>query len=269
MKSTLWAFKADAPHKGMTNYKQMKLSVITIVFNDVENIEKTINSVFSQTYSNIEYIIIDGASKDGTVDIIKKYSDKLFFWSSEPDAGLYDAMNKGINKARGDYVCFLNSGDLFFEENTIEKMFSSTKNNEVDIFYGETVIIDSKGTVKGKRRLSAPKQMNWKSFKNGMLVSHQAFIPALKKVPKYDLKYKYSGDFDWCIKIMKNSKKIHNTNQILIRYLDGGLTKQRLIKSLKERFRIMSKYYGFFPTVFVHIRNGIKFSWFVLQKKWF
>lgn len=247
----------------------MKLSVVTIVYNDIENIEKTINSVIAQTYPSIEYIIIDGASTDGTVDIIKKYSDNIDFWQSEPDKGLYDAMNKGIEKATGDYICFLNSGDLFFDKNTVENIFNSSESKDVDVFYGETVIIDKLGKIKGKRRLSAPKELTWKSFKNGMLVSHQAFIPSLKLVSKYNLKYKFSSDFDWCIRIMKNAKNIHNTNQTLIRYLDGGLTKNRLIKSLKERFRIMSKYYGFLTTTFIHIRNGVVFSWFVLRKKWF
>ncbi|MBN2891660.1 MAG: glycosyltransferase [Bacteroidales bacterium] len=247
----------------------MKLSVVTIVFNDVIHIEKTINSVLSQTYDKIEYIIIDGASNDGTVDIIKKYDDKLDFWNSEPDKGLYDAMNKGLQKTSGDYICFLNSGDLFFDETTVEKMFASAENKQVDIFYGETVIIDEQGEIKGKRRLSAPEKLDWKSFKNGMLVSHQAFIPARKLAPNYNLKYKFSSDFDWCVRIMKNAENIQNTNQTIIRYLDGGLTKKRLIKSLRERFRIMSKYYGFLTTSFIHVRNGLKFSWFVLRKKWF
>ena len=247
----------------------MKLTVITIVFNDKRHIEKTMNSVFSQTYPNIEYIIIDGASTDGTINLIKKYDEKINFWSSEPDNGLYDAMNKGIEKATGDYVVFLNSGDLFYENTTIEKIFASAKNKKVDVFYGETVIIDDNGEIKGKRRLSAPKKLDWKSFKNGMLVSHQAFFPAIRLVSKYDMKYKFSSDFDWCIRIMKQSEVIVNTNEILIKYLDGGLTKQKLIKSLKERFRIMSKFYGFFTTVYIHIRNGIKFSFFVLKKRWF
>jgi glycosyltransferase involved in cell wall biosynthesis len=247
----------------------MKLSVITIVYNDEKYIEKTIKSVFSQTYQDIEYIIIDGASNDGTVELIKKYDDKIDFWSSEPDKGLYDAMNKGIDKATGDYLIFLNSGDLFYDETTVEKIFLSAENQQVDVFYGETVIIDEIGEIKGKRRLSAPEKLDWKSFKNGMLVSHQAFFPARRLVPKYNLNYKLSSDFDWCIRIMKQSKVIQNTNETLIRYLDGGLTKNRLIKSLLERFRIMTKYYGFLTTTFIHIRNGIKFSFFVLTKKWF
>lgn len=246
----------------------MKLSVVTIVFNDILHIEKTILSVLNQNYKEIEYIIIDGNSSDGTVDIIKKYSEKIHFWSSEVDKGLYDAMNKGIRKASGDFICFLNSGDLFFDNSTVENIFSKCQSN-TDVLYGETVIIDENGNIKGKRRLSAPESLNWKSFKNGMLVSHQAFIASIKLITEYNLKYKFSSDFDWCVKILKKSEIITNVNCEIIRYLDGGLTKKRLLKSLKERFAIMIKYYGFFPTLYIHLKNGIKFIYFVLKNKWF
>jgi len=246
----------------------MKLSVVTIVYNDFRHIEKTILSVLEQSYSNIEYIIIDGGSNDGTVDLIKKHSNNITFWLTEPDNGLYDAMNKGIENANGDYICFLNSGDLFFDNNTVENIFLNN-DSRVDVFYGETVIIDNDNNIKGKRRLSAPKELSWKSFKKGMLVSHQAFIPSMNLVEKYNLNYKFSSDFDWCIRIMKKAKNIKNTNSTIIRYLDGGLTKKRLLSSLKERFSIMSKYYGFLFTVWTHFLNGIKFAFFVVRNKWF
>lgn len=246
----------------------MKLSVVTIVFNDVNNIQKTMNSVFSQTYSNIEYIIIDGASTDGTTEKIKNNSEKIDYWISEPDNGLYDAMNKGLKKATGDYICFLNSGDLFYDEFTVENIFKSSDNQNVDVFYGDTLIVDDNGNIKGKRRHRPPKKLTWKSFKYGMLVSHQAFIPSLKITPLYDLNYKYSSDFDWCIKILKKSTTIINTNIDLIRYLDGGLTKKRFKASLKERFKIMVKNYGLITTIWIHIRNAVKMSFFAIKNKW-
>ncbi|MEA3450736.1 MAG: glycosyltransferase, partial [Bacteroidota bacterium] len=197
-----------------------------------------------------------------------KYSDRIDFWISEPDNGLYDAMNKGIENSTGDYICFLNSGDLFFDEHTVENIFANN-DYDVDIFYGETVIIDQDNNIKGKRRLSASDELDWKSFKKGMLVSHQAFIPAMKLVDKYNLSYKLSSDFDWCIRIMKKAENIKNVNSTIIRYLDGGLTKKRLLSSLKERFFIMTKYYGFIYTLWIHFLNGIKFSFFVIRNKWF
>lgn len=247
----------------------MTLSVVTIVYNDVKNIEKTINSVLSQTYQKIEYIIIDGASNDGTTDIIKKYDKKIDFWSSEPDNGLYEAMNKGLKKVSGDFVCFLNSGDLFFDNKTVEKIFSSVKKaKDIDIFYGDTVIIDNNENIKGKRRHRPPEKLTKKSFKQGMLVSHQAFIPAMKICPFYDLKYKYSSDYDWCIKILNKADKIHNTKKNIIKYLDGGLTKNKFVQSLFERFKIMCKNYGFLSALWINIRNSIKLFFFALKNRW-
>ncbi len=246
----------------------MKISIITISFNAKKEIEKTIQSVINQTYNNIEYIIIDGKSDDGTVDIIKKYNDKISQWSSEPDDGLYDAMNKGIKEATGDYIIFMNAGDVFYEPQTLSKIFASA-NEPQDIYYGETIIVDIEEKEIGMRRLSAPLELNWKSFKRGMRVSHQAFIARRELVDLYDLQYKFSADFDWCIKIMKKSTKIKNTNLIICRYLDGGLTKHNLVPSLKERFRIMRKFYGLFSTIFHHISLGTNLIWFVLKNKWF
>jgi glycosyltransferase involved in cell wall biosynthesis len=247
----------------------MKLSVVTIVYNDIVHIENTIRSVLSQTYSDIEYIIIDGGSTDGTVEIIKKYSEQISFWSSERDNGLYDAMNKGLDRVTGDYVCFLNSGDLFYEPTTIAKIFGSTEEKDIDVFYGDTVIIDEQGRIKGKRRLPIPEKLTWKSFRNGMLVSHQAFIASMKIVPKYDLRYSLSSDFDWTIRILKRAKKTYNVHFTIIKFLDGGLTKKRLIRSLYERYKIMIKYYGFFTTQWIYIRNGVRFLVFVVRNRWF
>lgn len=247
----------------------MTLSVITVVYNDAQNIEKTINSVLSQTYKKIEYIIIDGASKDGTPEIIEKYKDKISQFVSEPDKGLYDAMNKGLKIATGDYVCFLNSGDLFYENTTVENIFASADGQDVDIFYGDTVVTDTNGKIKGLRRHRPPQELNWKSFKDGMLVSHQAFIPKLSLTVPYDLKFRFSADFDWCIKVMKKAKIIHNTKLIIIRYMDDGLTKKNMFKSLKERFKIMQKNYGLLTALWVNFRNSFRLLLFRIKHKWF
>lgn len=246
----------------------MKLSVITVVFNDVKYIEKTILSVVTQTYKKIEYIVIDGNSTDGTVDIIKKYSQKITYWHSEPDSGLYDAMNKSMEHITGDYVVFLNSGDTFYDINTVNNVFLSDNFGNTDVFYGDTLVIDQKGQIKGKRRHRPPEKLTWRSFKTGMLVSHQAFIPAVRLIEPYDLSYKLSSDFDWCIKIMKKSKKNTNTNLIIAKYLDGGISKQNMVKSLNERFKIMAKNYGLMTTVFVYIRNSIKWTFFAIKHRW-
>ncbi len=108
----------------------MKISVITVSYNSVNTIEETMLSVLNQTYSNVEYIIIDGGSTDGTVDIIKKYSNKIAYWISEPDSGMYDALSKGFKKATGDILCWLNADDLFYKEalSTVADFFSQNQN---------------------------------------------------------------------------------------------------------------------------------------------
>ena len=247
----------------------MKLSVITVVYNDIQNIEKTIKSVLEQTYKNIEYIIVDGASTDGTTDVIKKYSNKISKFISEADNGLYDAMNKGIDMLSGDYVCFLNSGDRFFDENTVENIFNTCQNQQIDVYYGETLIVDEKGDIKGYRRLRAPENLSKKDFKHGMLVSHQAFIPSTKLIEKYDRRYKFSADYDWTIKILNKAKNTCFVKKPLILFLDGGLTKKRLKESLRERFRIMKKNYGLIWTLWLHLVNGIKLLFFYLKNRWF
>ena len=123
----------------MHSHPSPKFSVITVTYNAEKVLEDTVQSVISQTYHHVEYIIIDGASKDGTLEIVNRYRDRINQLVSEPDKGLYDAMNKGIALATGDYLCFLNAGDSFHEDDTLQKMVHSINGNELpDILYGET-----------------------------------------------------------------------------------------------------------------------------------
>lgn len=236
-----------------------KFSVITVTYNAEKVLEDTIQSVIAQTYHRIEYIIVDGASKDGTLSIIDKYRQRIHTVVSEPDKGLYDAMNKGIALATGDYLCFLNAGDCFHADNTLFQMVHSIRGNELpDVLYGETALVNSKRHFVRMRRLSAPEVLHWKSFKQGMLVCHQAFFAKHSLVEPFNLKYRFSADFDWCIRIMKKAHTLHNTHLTIIDYLEEGMTTQNHKASLKERFRIMAKHYGLFNTTAHHI-------WFILR----
>ncbi len=245
-----------------------KVSIITVVYNSENLIERTIQSIIFQTYPNVEYIIIDGFSKDSTVNIIKKYEKKLAYWISEPDNGLYDAMNKGLEKATGDYICFLNSGDTLFSVDTIEKAFGNL-NALPDVLYGETMMMDADGNELGLRRLRAPEKLDWQSFKNGMLVCHQSIYIKKEIAPKYNLRYHIASDFDWVLGSLVKAKTIHNTQLILTRFLDGGLNKKNIPRGLYERFLIMSKYYGFFNTLIRHLIIGTKFFKFLFKNKRF
>lgn len=243
----------------MHSHPTPKFSVITVTYNAQAVLEDTIQSVISQTYHLIEYIIVDGGSRDGTLAIVDKYKDRIACLVSEPDKGLYDAMNKGIRLATGDYLCFLNAGDSFHEDDTLQQMVHTLKGGELpDILYGETALVDGEGHFVRMRRLSAPEVLTWRSFKQGMLVCHQAFFAKRSLAEPYDLQYRFSADFDWCIRIMKKAQTLHNTHLTLIDYLDEGMTTQNRKASLRERFRIMAKHYGWVSTVAHH-------AWFVMR----
>ena len=243
------------------NNPHPKFSIITVTYNAEKVLEDTIQSVVFQTYRNVEYIIVDGGSTDNTLDVVHKYQERISKVISEPDKGLYDAMNKGIRMATGDYLCFLNAGDELHENETLQKIVYTLKGKELpDVIYGETAIVDEEGHFLHMRRLSTPEHLHWKSFKEGMLVCHQAFFSRreLALANPYDLRYRFSADFDWCIRIMKQSKDLHNTHLTLIDYLNEGMTTQNHKASLKERFRIMTKHYGWISTILHH-------GWFVIR----
>lgn len=156
-----------------------KFSIITVTYNAEKVLEDTIQSIVTQSYKNVEYIIVDGGSTDGTLAIVNKYREHIHTVVSEPDKGLYDAMNKGIKLATGDYLCFLNAGDGLHEDDTLLQIAHSlTRTILPDVIYGETDIVDSEGHFLYKRRLSAPETLHWKSFKKGMLVCHQPSLHA-------------------------------------------------------------------------------------------
>lgn len=243
----------------MHNHLTPKFSVITVTYNAESVLEDTILSVISQTYHHVEYIIVDGASKDGTLSIINRYKDRITKVISEPDKGLYDAMNKGIRQATGDYLCFLNAGDSFHEDNTLQQIVHTITEKELpDVLYGETALVNNKRHFLRMRRLSTPEVLTWKSFKQGMLVCHQAFFAKTSLTEPYDLQYRFSADFDWCIRVMKKARTLHNTHLTIIDYLEEGMTTQNRKASLKERFRIMARHYGMISTVAHH-------AWFVLR----
>jgi len=235
------------------------LSVITVTYNAAPTLVRTLKSVREQTYPHIEHLIVDGASKDNTVALIKQYAQEKMVWVSEPDKGLYDAMNKAAGMAAGDYLCFLNAGDTFFAADSVEKMMHTVgPGNDPDIIYGETAIVDERGVFVSMRRLKAPERLTWKSFQQGMVVCHQAFIVRKDIFEPYDLSYRFSSDFDWCIRMMKKASSIHNARLTLINYLNEGMTTTNRKASLKERYRIMADYYGRLSTFVHHL-------WFVVR----
>ena len=237
-----------------------KFSIITITFNAASVIGPTLESVKGQTYTNYEYLLIDGGSTDDTVARAKASGIEFAHIVSERDNGLYDAMNKGIVLATGDYLCFLNAGDAFYAPDTLQTIANAAIANDTlpCVLYGETAEVDDDRNFVRMRRLKAPERLTWKSFRSGMLVCHQAFYARRDIVPMYDLKYRLSSDVDWCIKVMKRAKKMVNVNATVVDYLQNGISLQYHRKSLMERFDIMSKHYGLLPTIARHV-------WFVVR----
>lgn len=245
-----------------------KVSIVTIVFNGEKEIESTIQSVCSQTYSNIEYIIIDGASRDNTLSVVNKYKNRIAKIISEPDNGLYDAMNKGLANASGDYIWFMNAGDQIHDADVLSKIFSSLTSLP-DVIYGETDMVDESGNIIGERRLKAPESLNWKSLQWGMVVCHQSFIAKRSLAAQYNLQYKIAADIDWMIATLKNAHSVHNAGIILSKFKTGGKSYKNIPKGLRERFNIMTKNYGFIKTLTNHFVLGIKFIIYVIRHRRF
>ena len=249
-------------------------SIITITYNASQVLPATLSSVMAQTCKDVEHIIIDGASTDNTVALAEAYRSKSqteaplhrVIIVSEPDKGLYDAMNKGIAMATGDYVLFLNAGDTFPAADTLEMVEAAVGDGEElpAVLYGDTDIVDEDGNFLRHRHLMAPRKLSWRSFLQGMLVCHQAFYARtdLAKLTPYDLNYRYSADVDWCIRVMKLGAKrnlnMRNTGMVVAHYLDGGMTNQHHKDSLRERFHVMCHHYGLIPTTVMHV-------WFALR----
>lgn len=239
----------------------MKISIITVTYHAEATLERTLQSVAQQTYPDIEHLIIDGASTDRTLEIARQYPHATVF--SEPDKGLYDAMNKGLQRATGDYLCFLNAGDKLHSKETLAHIASSVSDGSpIGVIYGDTHIVDAQGQFLRNRRLTPPEHLTWQSFKDGMLVCHQAFYINRQIALSYDTTYRFSADFDWCIRCMKKGEKRGMQNlyvhEPLADYLVEGMTTANHKASLKERFKIMAKHYGLLPTIGQHI-------WFIFR----
>lgn len=245
--------------------KNPDISIITATYNAADTLEPTLRSVEQQTCTNFEHLIVDGGSKDKTLSLVDAYIQRNpslnISCVSEPDRGLYDALNKGIARAKGTYIVFLNAGDSFHSKDTLATVIEKMQQNPA-VIYGETDLVDGERRFLRHRRLKAPKRLTWKSFQQGMLVCHQSFYARRDLVPTYDLQYRFSADFDWCIRVMKEAQRRHlplvNTNEILTDYLSEGLTTQNHKASLNERFEIMAKHYGRLKTYLLH-------AWFAVR----
>ena len=258
----------------------IRITYVTITYNAAKVLQRTLDSVLQQDYPDIVHLIIDGASTDDTLKLVDDYiarsnaagNGHRIQVTSEPDKGIYDAMNKGLRSLDGDYVCFLNAGDFLPTPDTVSKIAEAatnthhpTPNTQLPaVMYGDTDIVDDEGRFLHHRRLSPPEHLTWKSFRQGMLVCHQAFYARtdFAIATPYDMQYRYSADVDWCIRVMKAAEKenipLLNLKMVVANYTEEGQTTLHHRESLMERYKVMEHHYGRIQTCLLHL-------WFVIR----
>lgn len=255
-----------------------RFTIVTITYNAEAVVQRTLDSVLQQTYEDVEHLIIDGASTDQTLRLIEDYKQRSdasdsghkVIVKSEPDHGIYDAMNKGLTQAAGDYIVYMNAGDFFPKADTLEQIARVCRLNEKPtaelpaVLYGHTDIVDDEGRFLHPRRLQPPTRLSWKSFRHGMLVCHQAFYARTdiaKNLP-YNTNYRYSADVDWCIRVMYESERAGlefcHIPMVVANYTEEGASTRHHQASLRERFQVMRSHYGLFTTLAMH-------AWFVVR----
>ncbi len=227
--------------------KHYKISIITICFNAENVIEQTILSIIGQTYGNKEYIIIDGQSTDGTLELIKKYDSKISKWISEPDKGIFDAMNKGLNYATGDWVIFMNAGDCFYDKQVLSKIFNNKDYSNKYILYGDTLYLR-----KNSSNLEIAKKPSYIS--KNMPTSHQSFFVRLQEAKnlEFDTNLKYVADYKMIYHIYKKygKKSVAHLNINVSKYEAYlGLTMQKPNEVFHETLAVRNwspnKLYGY------------------------
>ena len=256
----------------------IKFSVITITYNAEKTLPRTADSVLAQHYRHVEHIIIDGASTDGTLQVAQDYMQRSYAAQnghevkivSEPDNGIYYAMNKGLQQATGDYICFLNAGDFYPTGQVLDTVVEKGGLEAVPspkwpaVIYGNTDIVDNAGHFVRHRRLAPPKKLTWRSFRKGMLVCHQAFYARLDiaRHIHYDTRYRFSADVDWCIRVMKEAERrrlpLNFVDDVVVNYTQEGQTTANHKVSLNERYQVMVEHYGSVTTAMMH-------AWFALR----
>jgi glycosyltransferase involved in cell wall biosynthesis len=246
----------------------VKISIITVVFNSKADLIKTMESVLSQTFNNIEHIIIDGGSTDGTVDIIRQNVNHIAKWISEPDKGIYDAMNKGIRMATGDYIGFLNAGDCYFNENTIRDMFACLSDNNPHLVYGDSISTDRENS---KPRLQKALEFNLKNLlkHTTRVVCHQAIFVRKDIIPQYDTRWKLKAELNWYFDLAEQVPDLEYCKLDLpVVYFDTmGTGHYKFWSNLKELLTLVRERYGWMTLVrynyivLVYLKIAYRYRW--------
>jgi len=251
------------------------LTIITVTYNAERFLERTIQSILANgpgvafSPADVEYLIVDGGSQDSTLAIVRQYERYIGRWISEPDKGLYDAMNKGLRLATGDYVWFLNAGDEVYDSQTIPALLNQIRSGPADVYYSDALFVDETGQALGLRSQitphALPRNLTWRDMAMGMKVCHQAFIPRREIAPPY-LTDNFSADVDWEIRCLKAAQKTVFLHFVLCKYLTGGLSVQRHRESLEDRFTVLAMHFGYPATVWNHAKILVRAAWFRLAQ---
>lgn len=219
------------------NFDYKKISVVTVVYNAQDCIEQTIQNILKQTYPNIEYVIIDGASTDNTLDIINRYSSSINLIISEKDEGIYDAMNKSIKYCNGEWIIFMNAGDYFYSDNIIEKIFNKNVENDISVIYGNHEVIYT-----GLKIKKYPPELSklWR----GMFIQHQSIFVRknILQSLNFDLKFKFASDYNLIFFLYKSGYKFLNTNYTISSVTANGYSETNSIFTYLEFKNISLKY---------------------------
>ena len=237
------------------------ISIITITYNAERWLERTMRSVLAQTCKDYEYIIVDGASKDGTVDIIKRLEPEFegrLSWKSEPDKGLYDAMNKGIARAKGDFLWFVNAGDEIYAPDTLAHIVAAAT-DDTDIVYGKACIVNAEGVKVSEHHKVTPSDLQRKHLLNGLVVCHQAILVRRSIADKYNTDYRICADYEWVVKAVTASRKNVYLDEYVCKFLTEGVSQKQRKRAWKERFRIMRDHYGLCATLWAHFLIVLKY----------
>lgn len=238
------------------------ISIITITYNAGPFLERTIKSIAGQEGCvlgvDYEYILVDGASTDETLNIVRCYEDHLSQWISEPDRGLYDAMNKGQALATGEFVWFMNAGDELYDAQTLQALLTYMQRHPVcDVYYSDALFVRDDGSPVGLRSEVTPHrlptELRWQDMALGMKVSHQAFVARRTIAPTYPID-NLSADLDWEIRCLKAARRVGYVPFALCRYLVGGLSVQKHRQSLIDRFKVLTWHFGLLPTLWNHAK---------------
>ena len=224
------------------------VSIVTVTLNARKHLEKTVQSIIGQTYENIEFIIIDGASKDGTMDVVRKYKGSVDHWVSEPDQGIYDAMNKGLSAATGDYVQFLNAGDYFVHDDSLENMINAAGAHH-HVIYGDIMLRDLDGASSHHHKA---KEFNLEQLKmyGTAVLCHQSMLVNRDIAPEYDISYKYKGELNWYFDICMQNKELNcfHFKHPLVHYGLDGVGYINFLTNRMEWYRLMVSRFGW-PSV--------------------